>query len=179
METDGVNVNTAPPDHSPLTTHHSPSLKIGIAWQGNPTHKNDRNRSVPLACFAPLASLRGVQLFSLQKGHGTEQLADISDRLAVTDLGSRFESFQDTAAVLMNLDLVIATDIGVAHCAGALGVPVWVALPFAADWRWLMQREDSPWYPTMRLFRQKTAGDWEEVFQRIMQALRKLRKDEG
>ena len=178
-ETDGVNVNTALADHSLLITHHSSLLRIGIAWQGNPTHKNDRNRSVPLACFAPLASLSGVQLFSLQKGHGTEQLADISDRLTVTDLGSRFESFQDTAAVLMNLDLVIATDIGVAHCAGALGVPVWVALPFAADWRWMMQREDSPWYPTMRLFRQKTAGDWDEVFQRIMQALRKLRKDEG
>ena len=86
----------------------------------------------------------------------------------------RLETFADTAAVLKNLDLVITVDTAVAHCAGALGVPVWVALPFAPDWRWLMDRDDSPWYPTMRLFRQKRWGDWDEVFGRITEEVKKL-----
>ena len=158
-------------DHSPLTTHHSP-LKIGIAWQGNPNHMNDRRRSVPLAGFVPLARIDGVRLFSLQKGFGIEQLGRIDSEFAITDLGSRLESFMDTAAVMSNLDLVITIDSALAHCAGALGVPVWGLLPFVPDWRWLLNRADSPWYPTMRLFRQQRRGDWEEVFQRIAQEVR-------
>ena len=166
------------PAHSPRTTPHA-SFKIGIAWQGNPIHKKDKRRSMPLSCFEPLARLEGVHLFSLQKGTGSEQLAQLAGRFPITDLGSRLETFVDTAAVLKNLDLVIACDTAIVHLAGALAVPVWAALAYVPDWRWLLEREDSPWYPTLRLFRQKRWGDWDEVFQRIVQALRKLRKDEG
>jgi Flp pilus assembly protein TadD len=146
-------------------------FKVGIAWQGNPQHLKDRHRSFPLDQFEPLARLDGVRLVSLQTGYGTEQLANVADRLRVIDLGSRFEDVMDSAAVLSSVDLVITPDTSVAHLAGALGVPVWVALPFAPDWRWLLDREDSPWYPTMRLFRQRTWGDWNEVIARIAREL--------
>ncbi len=138
---------------------------------------------MPACCLAPLARAEGVHLISLQKGTGAEQLADDANPFSVTDLGSDFDegsgAFMDTAAVMQQLNLVVSVDTAVAHCAGALGVPVWVALPFVPHWPWMLQREDSPWYPTMRLFRQKRWGDWDNVFQRIVQALRKLRKDEG
>ena len=150
-----------------------PGFKVGIVWQGNPKFRLDRLRSIPLAQFAPLARVPGVHLFSLQKGPGAEQLAAVTDRFPVTDLGRRLDDFMDTAAVLKNLDLVISVDTAIAHLAGALGIPVWVALPFVPDWRWLMDREDSPWYPTMRLFRQTRPGQWEDVFQRIAEALQR------
>jgi len=98
----------------------------------------------------------------------TSTASAASERFSVPDLGSQFRTFQDTAAVLKNLDLVITVDSAVAHCAGALGIPVWVLIPYAADWRWLLEREDSPWYPTMRLFRQKEHGNWDEVFDRLL-----------
>jgi len=155
-----------------------PGFRIGIAWQGNPKHTNDRQRSFPLEHFAPVAGLDGVRLFSLQKGPGQEQLPRLGDRFAVVDLASRLgesaDSFMDAAAVMKNLDLVITVDSAVAHLAGALGVPVWVALPVARDWRWLLEREDSPWYPTMRLFRQRRCGDWAEVFEWIAAELQGL-----
>jgi tetratricopeptide (TPR) repeat protein len=154
-----------------------PGLTVGIAWQGNPDYPWDRQRSVPLKEFAPLAGVKGVRLISLQKGPGVEQLA--GSGLAVTDLGPQLDEkagpFMDTAAVLRCVDLVISSDTAVAHLAGALGVPVWVALPQVPDWRWLLEREDSPWYPTMRLFRQQRAGDWGEVFGRIARALNERR----
>jgi hypothetical protein len=145
---------------------------VGIAWQGNPRYRKDRQRSVPLAVFEPLARIAGVRLFSLHKGFGIEQLADIQGRFEVTDLGSRCD-LTDVAAVMQSLDLVIAPDTALAHLAGAVGVPVWVALSFVTDWRWLVERTDSPWYPTMRLFRQKTWGNWDEVFERMATSLRK------
>jgi hypothetical protein len=115
-----------------------------------------------------------VHLISLQKGAGTEQLADVP--FAVQTLGADLEEasgeFMDRAAVIQNLDLVVTADTGIAHLAGALAVPVWVALATVPDWRWLLDREDTPWYPTMRLFRQETAGDWGPVFGRIAEALR-------
>jgi Tfp pilus assembly protein PilF len=149
-------------------------FKIGIAWQGNPQYRGDRARSVPLSCFELLAGPPGARFFSLQKGLGVEQLQDVTGRFPITEVGSRLGDFMDTAAVLRNLDLVIACDTAVAHLAGALGVPVWVALPTASDWRWLLDRDDSPWYPTMRLFRQARSGDWNEVFARIAAELSKL-----
>jgi tetratricopeptide (TPR) repeat protein/predicted O-methyltransferase YrrM len=149
-----------------------PGFKVGIFWQGNPKHANDANRSIPLSQFQPLADVPGVQLFSLQVGKGHEQLAQLGDKFAVTDLRQKIEkAYTETAAAMKNLDLVICCDTSVAHLAGGLGVPVWVGLPFAADWRWLQHREDSPWYPTMRLFRQQRYKDWPEVFERITAAL--------
>jgi tetratricopeptide (TPR) repeat protein len=150
----------------------SAGFKIGIAWQGRPNHRGDRQRSVRLAQFESLGRLDGVQLFSLQKGTGSEQLQSIGAGFAVTDVGGATAGdFMDTAAVMQNLDLVVTVDTAVAHLAGALGVPTWVALPFAPDWRWLLRREDSPWYPTLRLFRQKQAGDWHSVFQSMREAV--------
>jgi len=149
---------------------------VGIAWQGNPTKPFDAHRSLPLARFAPLAQVPGVQLISLQKGPGTDQLSALAGQFPVLDLGKRIDeasgAFMDTAAVMKNLDLVISSDTAVPHLAGALAVPVWVALPLASDWRWLVRREDSPWYPTMRLFRQTRYGDWEDVFERMAQELK-------
>jgi tetratricopeptide (TPR) repeat protein len=149
-----------------------PGLKIGIAWQGNPEYQADRERSIPLRLFAFLAKLPRVHLISLQKGPGVEQLALLEDRFPVLDLSCRLETFMDTAAIMMNLDLVIAADSAVPHLAGALAVPVWLPLPMTPDWRWLLDREDSPWYPTMRLFRQHQRGDWAEVFKRIAKELK-------
>jgi tetratricopeptide (TPR) repeat protein len=144
-------------------------FKVGIAWQGNPQFKGDRLRSPPLAHFEPLARVAGVRLFSLQKGHGSEQLRQVG--FPVVDLASRLDEtsgpFMDTAAVMKNFDLVVASDSATVHLAGALGVPVWVALPFAPHWIWLLNRQDSPWYPTARLFRQRRWGDWPEVFERL------------
>lgn len=152
-----------------------PGFKVGIAWQGSRTYRRDRSRSVPLAEFAALADVPGVRLISLQKGHGSEQLALIAGCFEVLDLGPRLDetsgAFMDTAAVMKNLDLIITSDTAIPHLAGALGVPVWVALPLVPDWRWLLEREDSPWYPSMRLFRQTSFGNWGDVFERIADAL--------
>jgi len=154
-----------------------PGFKVGIAWQGNRDHPEDRLRSVPLTRFAPLAG-EGVRLISLQLGPGREQIDALAGRFPVEELAPRSEesswTFLDTAAVLKGLDLVITVDTAVAHLAGALGVPVWIAVAFAPDWRWLLEREDSPWYPTARPFRQARFGDWDEVFGRMARELRKL-----
>lgn len=142
--------------------------RIGIAWQGNPEHPLDRRRSTPLASFAPLAGIDGVTLVSLQKGPGTEQLA--SAGFPVTQLDAFDEergAFVDTAAIMRTLDLVITTDTAIAHLAGALGVPVWVTLSKVPDWRWMLDRDDSPWYPSARLFRQHAAGEWHIAFQQV------------
>src|SRR5579859_1337103 len=136
------------------------TLRVGIAWQGNTAHKGDRFRSIALSMFRGLAEVEGVRLVSLQKGHGAEQVEENGGMNVVrcsdpTDTTA--EALLETAAVITNLDLVISVDSAIAHLAGALGVAVWVAMPLAADWRWLVEREDTPWYPTMRLFRQREA----------------------
>ena len=123
-----------------------------------------------------MARLEGVQLFSLQKGFGSEQLEQSERPLPVENLGPRLDDFVDTAAVIKNLDLVISPDTAVAHLAGALGVPVWVTVPFTPDWRWMLGRTDTPWYPTMRLFRQSAPGDWQGVFETIAAEVAGLRK---
>jgi Tfp pilus assembly protein PilF len=142
-------------------------LKIGVVWQGDPNHTKDRERSFRLAHLEPVARLPGVRLFSLQKKFGLEQIQEVSDRFVVTDLGAQLEDLAHTASVMRNLDLVISADTCPAHLAGALGVPVWIPLPFICDWRWMTDRDDSPWYPTMRLFRQRRFGDWDAVFTRL------------
>lgn len=154
-------------------------LRIGIAWQGNPGFPGDHLRSFALAEFAPIARQEGVQLISLQKGAGVEQLKEVADRISVIDLGSTIDEaagpFMDSAAIMRNLDLVICPNTALAHLAGGLGVPVWIPLPYAPEWRWHWQRDDSPWYPTARLFRQSHPGDWTGVFERIADALRMCR----
>jgi tetratricopeptide (TPR) repeat protein len=143
--------------------------KVGLAWSGQPVHPNDLNRSMPLSALAPLAKLSGVQFFSLQKGKAKEQTSKWPTEL--TDWTNELTDFAETAALVENLDLVITVDTAVAHLAGAMGKPVWLLLPFAPDWRWMLRREDSPWYPTARLFRQTTAGDWTEPVGRVIEAL--------
>jgi Tfp pilus assembly protein PilF len=153
-------------------------LKVGIAWQGNPGYREDHFRSFPLVSFAPLADVPGVQLFGLQKGPGREQIEVTKDRLRLVDLGAHIDvdtgPFLDTAAIMQNLDLVITSDTVTAHLAGALGVPVWVALRRGADWRWMAEGTTSPWYPTMRLFRQQVFGQWPPVFAEMASELRTL-----
>lgn len=153
----------------------SHGFKVGIAWQGTPIGRIDRGRSIPLEEFLPLGRLPGVRLISLQKYHGLDQLALCAP---IETLGAGFDDgpdgFIDTAAVMANLDLIVTSDTSIAHLAGAMGRPVWVALKHVPDWRWMLEREDSPWYATMRLFRQKTAGDWKAVFARIENALRTI-----
>jgi tetratricopeptide (TPR) repeat protein len=159
-------------------------FKIGIAWQGNLANATDRQRSIPLKFFERLAQVGGVQVVSLQKGPGADQLRAImelappSSQFPILELGATLDEdsgpFMDTAAIMINLDLVVSMDTSVAHLAGALGVPVWVALTMAPDWRWLLNREDSPWYPTLRLFRQRRFGDWDDVFERMAGELKAL-----
>jgi hypothetical protein len=150
-----------------------PGFRVGINWQGNPRHDRQRRRAVPLEKFAALAAVPGVSLVALQKGAGAEQLAGCPFPVhRLEGLDAAGGAFLDTAAVACCLDLVVTSDTAVAHLAGALGVPTWVALPHAPDWRWLLGRDDTPWYPTMRLFRQETPGDWTGVFARLAEALR-------
>jgi Tfp pilus assembly protein PilF len=161
---------------------HFEGFRIGIAWQGSLTYKGDRYRSLPLRHFSALARVPGARLISLQKGVGSEQVLEIQSKelFPIVDLGEQLDragAFVDTAAVLMSLDLVVTSDTALAHVAGALGVPVWVVLPAVPDWRWLLERTDSPWYPTMRLFRQKQPGDWDEVLERCATEIRGLTQD--
>jgi FkbM family methyltransferase len=146
-------------------------FRVGIVWQGNPAREIGKDRSLPLSAFAALSRVPGVTLISLQKHDGLEQLAGLPREMKVETLGADFDAgpdaFLDTAAVMMNLDLVISADTATAHLAGALGCPLWIALKQVPEWRWMMDREDTPWYPTARLFRQTRRGDWEEVFTRI------------
>ena len=173
------------PSHAPYLTpspeavakwherlNKTPGFKVGIAWQGNPQHIGDRWRSVKLSRFAELATIPNVTLISLQKGQGSEQIAE-NPTLPILDLGSELAAdFGDTAGLLMNLDLVITIDSALAHLSGALARPVWVALPLNADWRWMQKRPDTPWYSTARLFRQQTLGDWDTVFKQMVRELR-------
>ena len=155
-----------------------PGLRVGIAWRGDKGYRFDRSRSILLQSFAPLAQIPGVWLISLQKGFGSEQIAEVADRFVVVDLGPSFDqasgAFLDTAAVMKNLDLVVTCDTAIGHLAGALGVPVWTAIPQPSDWRWMLDRTDSPWYPTMRLFRQSRPGDWDDVFAKMQTELTKV-----
>lgn len=151
-----------------------PGLKIGLNWQGKPEAEKQawiRGRSYPLACAAPLARLRGVSLISLQKGAAASQRnhAEFGGALAEVidpeDTGP--QAMMETAALISALDLVITSDTAVAHLAGALGAPAWIVLHADPDWRWLLERSDSPWYPTLRLFRQSRRGDWTGVFESV------------
>ena len=150
-------------------------LRVGLVWAGNPRHKRDRERSIDIAALAPLGDVPGVRLFSLQIGARALNSAP-PPGLQLTDLGPDLASWDDTAAAVSTLDLIISVDTAVAHLAGALGKPVWVLLPHIADWRWLSDRHDSPWYPTARLFRQPCPGCWDAVLKRVVRDLHLLAK---
>ena len=149
-------------------------FNIGICWQGNPARKIDAGRSIPLRQFEPLSRVPGVRLVSLQKQFGLEQLQDLPGSMQVQQLDGFDEgpdAFMDSAAALHTLDLLVTADTSITHVAGATGRPVWLALNTVPDWRWMLDRSDSPWYPTVHLFRQARAGDWSTVFDDMANAL--------
>ncbi|MGD0390086.1 MAG: tetratricopeptide repeat protein, partial [Tepidisphaeraceae bacterium] len=148
-------------------------LKVALNWAGNPNVRRDHARSMSLDRLAPLSEVRGATFYSLQKGAAGRQADQPPAGLPLVNLAPELHDFADTAAVMCLMDLVITTDTSVAHLAGALGRPVWVMLQFMPDWRWFLDREDSPWYPTMRLFRQAAPGDWLDVTQRVAERLEK------
>jgi tetratricopeptide (TPR) repeat protein len=145
--------------------------RVALAWAGNPNFSWDRTRSITLDRLAPLAEVRGVTFYSLQKGESQSQTGHPPPGLRLADLGPELHDFADTAAALCLMDLVITTDTSVAHLAGALGRPVWLMLQFVPDWRWFPRREDSAWYPSMRLMRQPSKGDWGSVIRRVADEL--------
>jgi Tfp pilus assembly protein PilF len=145
--------------------------RIGLAWTGRPTHPNDRRRSMPLARLAPLASAGRASFVSLQKPMPASDEASLALFPELADISGELTDFGETAAVIANLDLVITVDTAMGHLAGALGKPVWILLPKASDWRWLLERSDSPWYPTVRLFRQQVPGNWDPVLAEVSAAL--------
>ena len=145
--------------------------RIGLAWTGRPTHPNDRRRSMALAQLAGLGSAGAAAFVSLQKPMPARDIPSLPLFPGMTDLSQDLEDFGETAALIENLDLVITVDTSMGHLAGALGKPAWILIPKAADWRWLLEREDSPWYPTVRLFRQQKPGAWEGPLQRLRAAL--------
>jgi Glycosyltransferase family 9 (heptosyltransferase) len=144
--------------------------RIGIVWAGRPTHNNDRRRSSRLADFAPLAALPGVSLISLQKGPSADQAGRYFGRAPLINIGAEVRDYDDTMALLECLDLVVAVDTSVGHLAAAMGKPVWILLATCPDWRWLLKRDSSPWYPTVRLFRQTVPRQWSDVLNRVAAA---------
>jgi hypothetical protein len=140
--------------------------RVGICWAGNPNHKNDKNRSIPSDLLAALDGISEVDWINLQKGH------PLPGSLELWNAARELRNFADTAGLIENLDLVVSVDTSVAHLAGALGKPVWVLLPFAPDWRWMLDRPDSPWYSGARLFRQSEPGDWRPVLDRVAHEVR-------
>ncbi len=148
-------------------------LKVGIVWAGRPTHISDRRRSCKFEQFKELLNVDGVQFVSLQKGEAAKQLQDSKD-VGVLDVADQLNDFSDTAALIKNLDLVISVDTAVVHLAGTLGCPVWTLVYHPAEWRWLLEREDSPWYPSMCLFRQQPGQGWNDVLVRVKDALQRF-----
>ena len=147
-------------------------LRVGLVWAGAGGYGNDVNRSMTLERLGPLAQVEGVRFYSLQKGSAAAQAQSPPEGMDVLDLSAELTDFGETAAAIENLDLVISVDTAVGHLAGALNKPVWLMIPIFPDWRWMLGRADSPWYPSLRLFRQPTRGDWNSVVQRVAEELR-------
>ena len=151
----------------------APKLRVGLVWAGNPDHGSDMKRSIPLDVMAPLLELKDVQFVSLQKGGKPGDLERLENEFKIINAGQEFGDFADTAGMIANLDLVISVDTSVVHLAGAMGAPTWTLVAYTPDWRWLLDREDSPWYPSMRIFRQKQQGDWPGVIASVKAELQK------
>jgi tetratricopeptide (TPR) repeat protein len=141
--------------------------RVGLVWSGKPSHKNDRNRSIAFVRLSPLLARPGIDFVSLQREYRESDRASLATFPNLLRLDAALSDFADTAAVIESLDLVITVDTAVAHLAGAMGKPVWILLSAVLDWRWLLEREDSPWYPTARLFRQTEIGRWDSVINRV------------
>jgi hypothetical protein len=154
------------------------ALKVGLCWAGRPTHGNDWRRSLPWARLSPLARVPNVVFFSMQTGDRAGEAGNPPDGMQLVRCGSELNDFSDTAALLANLDLLISVDSAPVHLAGALNRPVWTLVPFQPDWRWRLDESVSRWYPTMRLFRQRTSGDWDEMIARVAEALSRFQKQE-
>lgn len=157
-----------------LTRRTGNEFRIGIAWQGNRDHQADMFRSIPLSFFEPLSHVPRVQLISLQQGFGTQQLTSWRGKPIARlpeNVDKSSGAFMDTAAIMKSLDLVVTSDTSIAHLAGAIGVPTWIGLNYVPDWRWLLNRSDSPWYPSVKLFRQRFTGDWQGVFEQMQAEL--------
>jgi tetratricopeptide (TPR) repeat protein len=149
-------------------------LRVGLVWAGNPEHANDRRRSIPLAALAPLLEMQDIQFVSLQKGGKPEDLARLETDFHIINAGADCKDFADTAGVIANLDLVVSVDTSVVHLAGAMGAPTWTLLAYVPDWRWLRDRSDSPWYPGMRLIRQREREDWSGVIAEVKAGLTEM-----
>jgi hypothetical protein len=152
-------------------------VNVGLAWAGNKLQPNDHNRSMALANLAPLAQLAHIRFYSLQKGDAAPQASAPLAGMQLVDWTDELADFADTAALIAHLDLVISVDTSISHLAGAMGKPTWTLLSHAACWRYLLDRDDSPWYPTMRLFRQPTPGDWSSVIERVKKEASTFSKD--
>jgi len=150
------------------------TFRVGLAWAGRATHLEDKQRSLRLEQFAPLAAAPNVVFYSLQKWDAQREAANPPAGMKLIDPTDKLFDFADSAALIANLDLVIAVDTAIAHLAGAMGKAAWTMLPFAPDFRWMLDRADSPWYPTMRLYRQPSHGDWNSVIRQIAEDLRTL-----
>jgi ADP-heptose:LPS heptosyltransferase len=148
-----------------------PGLKVGLAWAGSADHPLDRQRSISLNALSDLARIQGVQFYSLQKGAPARQIESPPPGMQIVDWTAELTDFADTAALVSNLDLVISVDSAVAHLTGALGIPAWVLVQFVPDWRWLLDRSDSPWYPSITLFRQSARGDWSRPIRQLTDQL--------
>ena len=159
--------------------HDNSKLKVGLVWKGSDREERLRYRSCTLEQFSPLARLEGITFYSLQKGEAAQQAKNPPDGMKLLDYTEEITDFSDTAALMENLDLIISVDTAAAHLAGAIGMPVWTLLPFAVDNRWLLNREDTPWYPTMRLFRQPSLGDQESVINNVLIELQKKVKEQA
>jgi hypothetical protein len=159
------------------------NFKVGVCWQGNSNYSTPLLRatvalkSIEAQQFAPLCTVPGVSLYSLQKTTGTDQLENLPKHMKLITFDDTFDQahgrFMDTAAVMKNLDLIITVDTSISHLSSAMGIPTWVMIPNPPDWRWMINRNDTPWYPDMRLFRQPTPGDWDSVLKTITQELQK------
>jgi hypothetical protein len=145
--------------------------RVGVVWAGNPRHEDDHNRSIKLSAFTRLLKIPEVNFYSLQKEKKHSHSIDALEGFNLIDAGHELTDFADTAALISRMDLIISVDTAVAHLAGAMGKPVWLLLPFAPDWRWMLDRKDTPWYPSMRIFRQSMPGDWDGVLDDVAGAL--------
>jgi hypothetical protein len=150
-------------------------FRVGLVWRGNPKHSNDANRSMTIEALRPFCDVPGCEFVSLQIKLNEQETAFFADSPSRVNLTDQVEDFSDTAAIISQLDVVVAVDTSVAHLAGAMGKPVWLLLPYSPDWRWLLDRDDSPWYPSARLFRQPRVGDWAPVIARVAVELAELK----